>query len=101
MMPCPQRVEASRALRYRPRMKVHLLDAIDAALAGDWQRAHETVQQDRNGPLACWIHAVLHKIEGDASNSRYWYSRSSHSYDEFADAKLELAAIKSELEKGH
>ncbi len=97
----PRRVEAGKALRYRPRMKINLQDAIDAALAGDWQRAHETVQQDRDGPLACWIHAVLHKIEGDAGNSRYWYSRSSHSYGEFTDARQELAAIKSELEKGH
>jgi hypothetical protein len=29
------------------------------------------VQQDEDDPLSCWIHAVLHKIEGDAGNSRY------------------------------
>ena len=31
--------------------------------------------QDRSDPLSAWVHAVLHKIEGDASNSRYWYRR--------------------------
>jgi hypothetical protein len=44
--------------------------AIEAALAGDWGRAHEIVQE-LNDPLACWIHAILHKMEGDAGNSRY------------------------------
>ena len=81
-------------------MKTELLDAIDAALAGDWHRAHKIAQQDEDDPLACWVHAVLHKIEGDAGNSRYWYSRTTHTYDEFADAKQELVAIKRELESG-
>jgi len=74
-----------------------LLTAIDAALAGHWDRAHEIVQQDEASPLACWIHAVLHKIEGDAGNSRYWYARTAHSYGEFSDAKQELAAIKQQV----
>ena len=81
-------------------MKTDLLDAIDAALTEDWDRAHKIVQQHEDEPTACWVHAVLHKIEGDASNSRYWYSRTKHSYDEFADAKKELAAIKRELTNG-
>lgn len=81
-------------------MKTDLLDAIDAALTGDWERAHKTVQQHEDDPLACWIHAVLHKIEGDASNSRYWYSRTTRSYDEFADVEQELAAIKREVKSG-
>jgi len=81
-------------------MKPDLLDAIDAALTGDWQRAHQTVQQDEDDPIACWIHAVLHKIEGDADNSRYWYSRTTHGYGDFTDARQELAAIKRELELG-
>ena len=79
-------------------MKPDLLDAINAALAGDWQRAHEIAQQDEDDPLACWMHAVLHKIEGDAGNSRYWYARTKYAYGEFSDAQQELAAIKHELE---
>jgi hypothetical protein len=43
---------------------------------------------------------VLHKIEGDAGNSRYWYSRTTHSYGEFTDPEKELAAIKREVESG-
>jgi len=83
-----------------PRMKKELLDAIDAALKGDWDRAHKIVQKDEDNPLSCWVHAVLHKIEGDAGNSRYWYSRTKHSYEDFADTKKELAAIKQEVESG-
>jgi len=93
-------LKRNKPLRYLPRMKIALLDAIDAALGGDWHRAHQIVQQHEDDPLACWIHAVLHKIEGDAGNSRYWYSRTAHAYDEFADARQELAAIKRELENG-
>jgi hypothetical protein len=39
---------------------------------------------------------VLHKIEGDAGNSRYWYARTAHAYGDFADVERELAAIKRE-----
>jgi hypothetical protein len=83
-------------LGYRPPMKTDLLDAIDAARAGDWDRAHKIVQQHEDDPLACWIHAVLHRIEGDAGNSRYWYSRTTHAYGDFVDAEQELAAIRRE-----
>jgi hypothetical protein len=47
--------------------------------------------------MAAWIHAVLHKMEGDLSNSGYWYrlaGRKEHFDDE---PKAELAAIKNEL----
>ena len=81
-------------------MRPELLNAINAALAGDWHRAHEIAQQDETDPIACWLHAVLHKIEGDAGNSRYWYAQTTHSYGEFADAQQELAAIKRELGNG-
>jgi len=41
---------------------------------GDWQRAH-TVVQDLETRDAAWVHAYLHRKEGDASNARYWYGR--------------------------
>ncbi|EFK94906.1 conserved hypothetical protein [sediment metagenome] len=78
-----------------------LLAACDAALAGDSHRAHEIVQQDEADPMACWIHAVLHKIEGDAWNSRYWYARTPRRYEEWADPREELAAIQAEIGADH
>jgi hypothetical protein len=66
--------------------------AVDLALKDEWDAAHEIVQ-DLSDPIACWIHAVLHKIEGDAFNSRYWYARSRHAYEEFTDPQEELKYI--------
>ena len=47
----------------------NLVRAVDLALAGDWDAAHKIVQEDEDDATSCWIHAVLHKIEGDAGNS--------------------------------
>jgi len=52
-----------------------LEQAVSKALAGKWREAHEIVMQDEDGELACWIHAVLHRQEGDLANARYWYAR--------------------------
>jgi hypothetical protein len=41
---------------------------------GEWQRAHESAQQDE-GPAGSWVHAYLHRKEGDSSNASYWYNR--------------------------
>jgi hypothetical protein len=41
---------------------------------GNWQRAHESAQQDE-GPAGSWVHAYLHRKEGDLSNANYWYNR--------------------------
>ena len=41
---------------------------------GDWNRAHESAQQDE-GRDGSWVHAYLHRKEGDQSNAAYWYNR--------------------------
>ena len=41
---------------------------------GHWNEAHNIVQDDP-GTNAAWIHALLHKIEGDNWNAEYWYRR--------------------------
>ena len=74
-----------------------LIRAVDLAIAGDWESAHRIVQQDETDQTSCWIHAVLHKIEGDAANARYWYGRAGHAYEAYADANAELMAIKAAL----
>ena len=40
---------------------------------GDWKEAHEQAQQDEGNPACDWVHAYLHRKEGDVSNARYWY----------------------------
>jgi hypothetical protein len=39
---------------------------------GNWTRAHESAQEDESSAGA-WVHAYLHRKEGDASNAAYWY----------------------------
>jgi hypothetical protein len=78
-------------------LREDLVRAVDLALAGDWTGAHEIVQQDETDPAFCWVHAVLHKIEGDAPNARYWYRLAGQAYEAYADPKAELAAIKAVL----
>jgi len=73
-------------------MNIDLKKAVAAALQGDWTAAHE-IAQESDQQIACWIHAVLHKIEGDEGNSRYWYSRARKRYEDFADSTSELKAI--------
>lgn len=41
---------------------------------GNWTRGHEAAQKDE-GPAGAWVHAYLHRKEGDATNAEYWYSR--------------------------
>jgi hypothetical protein len=45
---------------------------------GEWQKAHEIVQ-DLETREAAWIHAYLHRKEGDLSNAQYWYHRAGQS----------------------
>ena len=45
---------------------------------GDWDAAHGFAQQD-NGPAGAWVHAYLHRVEGDLSNAGYWYRRAGQS----------------------
>lgn len=78
-------------------LDTQLTTAIDAALVGEWDRAHRIVQE-YNDPTACWIHAVLHKIEGDEWNSRYWYRRTHAEYEHFSNPDEELRAIRQRLQ---
>ncbi|TDL81549.1 hypothetical protein E2L08_05370 [Palleronia sediminis] len=48
--------------------------AIGRLEAGDWDAAHDLAQGDPS-PEAAWLHAHLHRIEGDTANAAYWYRR--------------------------
>ena len=53
---------------------------------GDWNRAHEIVQ-DLETREASAIHAYLHRVEGDLSNAKYWYAQANRR----AELSLSLA----------
>jgi hypothetical protein len=50
------------------------LAARSRSVARDWTRAHE-IAQDIETAEAAWVHAYLHRREGDQSNAAYWYRR--------------------------
>lgn len=73
--------------------------AVGHALAGRWAEAHGIVQEDEQGELACWIHAVLHRQEGDLSNARYWYARCGRKLLKGVSPQDELRDIRAALDK--
>ncbi|MEM6843902.1 MAG: hypothetical protein AAF944_12280 [Bacteroidota bacterium] len=50
------------------------LQALWYAAKDDWHQAHSLVQ-DESDTDSAWVHAYLHRVEGDNFNARYWYSR--------------------------
>jgi hypothetical protein len=74
-----------------------LLRAIELALADRWDEAHDLAQRHEDDATGQWIHAVLHKIEGDASNARDWYQRAGRLDRVDAEPREELAAIRATL----
>ena len=73
-----------------------LNQAIVFALNDAWDASHKIVQ-DLDSRQAYWIHAVLHKIEGDESNSRYWYERAQQDFETYNDPIQELINIQNNL----
>ena len=50
------------------------LRALWLAHRGEWEKAHEIAQSDDDSTGA-WVHAYLHRVEGDTINANYWYGR--------------------------
>jgi hypothetical protein len=62
---------------------------------GDWDRAHR-VAMDAGGADAAWVHAYLHRKEGDLENARYWYRKAKRP-EAAGTAADEWAAIAARL----
>ena len=71
-----------------------LLQALAHLDQGNWQAAHAIVQND-NTAAACWVHGIVHVMEGDLDNARYWYGRAGRTFSD--DAAAEIAAVKKTL----
>lgn len=67
-------IEFQRSLKAdaAPRGTAPALAALWWAKKGDWDKAHKIVM-DLDGRDAAWVHAHLHRVEGDAANAAYWY----------------------------
>ncbi len=75
-----------------------LLEAVRHAQAGDWQAAHAIVEEHDGDRTAAWIHAVVHRMEGDLDNARYWYGRCGRSLRQGLSTADELEEIEAELQ---
>jgi hypothetical protein len=71
------------------------LEALWHAARGDWDRAHRIAMSAKSRDAA-WVHAYLHRQEGDLDNARYWYRQAKR--PEFAGPLAdEWAAIAADL----
>lgn len=76
-------------------------DAIAGAVAllerGDWQGAHAIVQDNGSLPCAAWAHGIVHILEGDLSNARYWYAEAKRAFPDPVSAESELRSLRAAL----
>jgi hypothetical protein len=71
------------------------LRALWFAGRGDWEQAHEIAQAEDTREGA-WVHAYLHRVEGDTSNANYWYRQAGRT-PQSGDLRAEWEAIAREL----
>ena len=63
---------------------------------GDWAKAHAVVQND-SSHMGCWAHGIVHMLEGDLGNARYWYRRAGRPFPRERDASVEIDALVAEM----
>jgi hypothetical protein len=63
---------------------------------GDFEKAHAIVQND-NTEMGCWAHGIVHMLEGDLGNARYWYRRAGRPFPRERDASAEIDALVTAL----
>lgn len=78
--------------------KSELERALALLREGDWQSAHVIVQKDEDSPLACWAHGIVHLMEGDTSNARYWYREAKREFPREPSIPEEIAALSAALQ---
>ena len=76
-----------------------IVKAVRHLEAGEWKAAHVLVQKDASA-LGCWAHGLVHLIEGDMDNAKYWYRRAHRALPEGNTANAEIAALKASIKKG-
>jgi hypothetical protein len=68
--------------------------AADLLAKGDWEAAHVIVQDDPS-PLAAWMHGIVHLLEGDTANARYWYGQARRAFPDPRDVRAEIDAARA------
>ncbi len=73
-----------------PELILPLLKALWYDAKGNWEKAHE-ISQSVHTARGSWVHAYLHRKEGDLSNASYWYAK--------AGRDLPLLSLQDEWDK--
>jgi len=68
--------------------------AAELLAEGDWQAAHAIVQDDPSS-LAAWMHGIVHLLEGDSSNARYWYGQAGRRFPVAGEVRGEIEAARA------
>jgi hypothetical protein len=68
--------------------------AAELLAEGDWQAAH-TIVQDDPSPLAAWMHGIVHLLEGDEPNARYWYGKAGRPFPVAGEVHDEIEAARA------
>ena len=74
------------------------LRALWHAAHGHWDQAHRLVQDDSSSDCA-WIHAYLHRVEGDIGNAHYWYRQAGKTPATSISLEQELGELISAMSK--
>ena len=64
----------------------------------DWRAAHQIVQEDEDSALSCWAHGIVHIMEGDLPNARYWYGQAKRPFPNKVSAKDEINELKEAVQ---
>ena len=89
---------ASLSLETPPQGITAYLQALWWDGKGNWQRAHDIIE-DLGDDTAAWVHAYLHRKEGDNGNARYWYARAGRKFSSVDNLFLQAIEISNTFEK--
>jgi hypothetical protein len=92
-------LSALKSLTESPKNLSPLLQALWHDHQGDWQASH-AIAQDVNTRDGAWVHAYLHRKEGDSANALYWYHRAGKEMPSSTLEKEWEDIAKTLLEKG-
>ena len=78
-------------------MSASFTRVVDLLASGSWQDAHEIVQKEKS-TMAAWLHGIVHILEGDLDNARYWYRKAEREFPGAEAVQSEISAARRAVE---
>ena len=70
-----------------------LIEAIEFLTRGAWPQAHALIRENESAEAA-WLHGIVHTVEGDLENARYWYRKANRTFPGPGSVTAEIAAVR-------